>query len=72
SWKSSRDNLRWVFKLKEGATFHNGREVTAQDFVYTYTRILDPRTESGASALLMRIKGATDFIEGKTKTVEGL
>jgi peptide/nickel transport system substrate-binding protein/oligopeptide transport system substrate-binding protein len=72
SWKSSRDNLRWVFKLKEGSTFHNGREVTAQDFVYTYTRILDPKTESGASSLLSRVRGATDFIEGKTKTVEGL
>jgi peptide/nickel transport system substrate-binding protein/oligopeptide transport system substrate-binding protein len=72
SWKSSRDNLRWVFKLKEGATFHNGREVTAQDFVYTYTRILDPQTESGASSLLSRIKGATDFREGRSKTVQGL
>jgi peptide/nickel transport system substrate-binding protein/oligopeptide transport system substrate-binding protein len=72
SWESSRDNLRWVFYLKKDAKFHNGRKVTARDFVYTYTRILNPETHSGAAPLISQIKGATEFREGKTKSVEGL
>ena len=72
SWESSRDNRRWVFYLKKGALFHNGREVTAGDFVYTFTRILDPKTESGAASLLSRIQGASEYRKGKADSVEGL
>ncbi len=72
SWKSTRDNLHWVFTLKEGVLFHNGREVTAEDFVYTYTRLLDPGTESRAATLLTSIEGARDFIEGRADRVSGL
>lgn len=72
SWESSRDNLRWIFYLKKGVQFHNGREVTAEDFVYTFKRILNPKTESVAASLLSRIQGAPDFREGKAESVEGL
>jgi peptide/nickel transport system substrate-binding protein/oligopeptide transport system substrate-binding protein len=72
SWKSSRDNLRWVFYLKEGVKFHNGREVTADDFIYTFTRILDPDTGSRAASLLSKIEGAAEFSEGKAEQVTGL
>ena len=72
SWESSRDNLKWVFHLKKDAKFHNGRGVTAQDFVYTFTRILNPETHSGAASLISQIKGAADFREGRAKGVEGL
>lgn len=72
SWESTRDNLRWVFYIKKDARFHNGRKVTAQDFVYTLTRILNPQTNSGAASLISQIKGATSFREGKTKNVDGL
>ena len=72
SWESSRDNLQWVFHLKRGVVFHNGREVTAEDFVYTFTRILDPETASEAASLIMPIKGAPEFSSGKSERVEGL
>jgi oligopeptide transport system substrate-binding protein len=72
SWESSRDNLRWVFTLKKGVTFHNGREVTAEDFVYTFTRILDPDTGSLAAPLLSKIEGARGFMAGETGSVSGI
>ena len=40
SWKISSDGLAYTFFLREGVKFHNGREVTAKDFVYSFTRIL--------------------------------
>ena len=57
SWKASRDGLTWTFTLRKGVKFHHGREVTADDAVYSFTRILDPTVKSGAADLFMNIRG---------------
>ncbi|HLT95378.1 MAG TPA: ABC transporter substrate-binding protein [Acidimicrobiia bacterium] len=44
SWDISDDQLTWTFHLREGVTFHNGRELVADDVVYSYERIMDPET----------------------------
>ncbi|MDT0391374.1 ABC transporter substrate-binding protein [Streptomyces dubilierae] len=36
----------WRFALREGATFHDGRPVTADDVVFVFDRILDPDTQT--------------------------
>lgn len=72
SWKSSRDGLVWTFHLRRGVKFHNGREVTADDFVYSFTRILDPKVGSGAAEVFLRIQGAKEFAEGRAPNVRGL
>lgn len=71
-WKSSRDGLTWTFMLRKGVKFHHGREVTADDVVYSLTRILDPKTRSGAADLFSNIVGAREFREGRVKSVAGL
>lgn len=71
-WKASRDGLTWTFMLRKGVKFHHGREVTAEDVVYSFTRILDPQVKSGAADLFANIKGAREFREGRAKTVSGL
>jgi peptide/nickel transport system substrate-binding protein/oligopeptide transport system substrate-binding protein len=71
SWKGSRDGLSWTFFLRKGVKFHNGREVTADDVVYSFTRILDPKTNSKAAEVFLKVKGAKDFVEGHAKTVQG-
>ena len=45
-WTTSDDQLTWTFKLREGVTFHNGRELTADDVVYSLERIRDPEVGS--------------------------
>ncbi len=72
SWKGSRDGLTWTFFLRKGVKFHNGREVVADDVVYSFTRILDPKTNSKAAEVFLKVKGAKDFVEGRTRTVQGL
>jgi len=72
SWTSSRDNLKWVFYLKKGVKFHNGREVIADDFVYSFTRILKINSKSETSSFLLRIKGAKEFVDGKAPYIAGL
>ncbi|MGY4994004.1 ABC transporter substrate-binding protein [Streptomyces sp. 900105245] len=36
----------WRFTLRSGATFHDGRPVTADDVVFVFDRILDPHTQT--------------------------
>jgi peptide/nickel transport system substrate-binding protein len=71
-WRASRDGLVWTFTVRRGAKFHHGREVTAEDVVYSFARILDPKTRSGAAELFLNVKGARDFRDGRAKSVAGL
>ena len=72
SWKASRDGLAWTFYLRKGVRFHNGREVTADDAVYSFMRMLDPKISSKAAQAFLKIKGANDFVEGRSRTIQGL
>ncbi|MFF6977449.1 ABC transporter substrate-binding protein [Streptomyces sp. NPDC008343] len=36
----------WKFTLRAGAKFHDGKPVTADDVVFVFDRILDPRTQT--------------------------
>jgi oligopeptide transport system substrate-binding protein len=71
-WEASRDGLSWTFTLRRGVKFHHGREVTAEDFVYSFTRLLDSKKPSPSSEYFRRIEGANDFLEGKAANVRGL
>ncbi|MDN4480971.1 ABC transporter substrate-binding protein [Demequina muriae] len=41
SWEISDDQLTWTFDLRDDVTFHDGSAFTADDVVYSYTRIID-------------------------------
>jgi len=71
-WRASRDGLTWTFTLRKGVTFHHGREVTADDVAYSFTRLVDPKVKSGAADLFSSIKGAREFRDGKAESVEGI
>ena len=72
SWKISRDGLTYTFYLREGLMFHNVREVTAEDFVYSFTRIINPQTKSPGANFLDRVLGFKEFQEAKVNYVRGL
>ena len=42
SWEPSKDLKSWVFKLRKGVLFHNGREVDAEAVKLNIERIKDP------------------------------
>jgi oligopeptide transport system substrate-binding protein len=71
-WEASRDGRIWTFTLRRGVQFHHGREVTAQDFVYSFTRLLTPNALGPVTEFFRRIQGADDFMQGKTASVRGL
>jgi peptide/nickel transport system substrate-binding protein len=52
SFEASADGKTWTFHLRKGVTFHDGSEFDANDVVYTFKRLLDPRLATGAKQLL--------------------
>ena len=71
SWKITSDGLNYTFFLREGVRFHNGREVTADDCIYSFTRIIDAKNKSIAANLLRKVSGFSEFQEGKINYVKG-
>jgi oligopeptide transport system substrate-binding protein len=66
----SKDGLTYTFKIKKGVMFQDnaafkdgkGREVTAQDFIYSFKRLADPRNVSeGFWIFDGKIKGLNEW-----------
>lgn len=49
------DGDKWTLGLKEGATFHNGSEFTAEDVKATLERVVDPSVGSSAAFMFEMI-----------------
>lgn len=67
----SDDGLTYTFTLRSNNKWSNGDPVTAQDFVYSWQRTVDPKTASSYAYLFDGIKNANDIMAG-TKAPETL
>jgi ABC-type transport system substrate-binding protein len=68
----SADHRTYTIALRRDVRFHNGRPVTADDYVYAWTRLMDPDLESWAASYLFGIEGAEDVNKKKAKRIRGL
>ena len=64
NWISSNSNTIYIFNIRSNAKWSDGVPVTANDFVYAWRRIVDPKTASSYSRFLDVIKNANDIIMG--------
>jgi peptide/nickel transport system substrate-binding protein len=55
SWEASPDAKTWVFKLRDGVEFHNGKSLTAEDVVASVDYHRNKDTKSPAKALLKQM-----------------
>ncbi|MGE5588164.1 MAG: ABC transporter substrate-binding protein [Clostridia bacterium] len=83
SWKASPDGKTFTFKLRKGVYFHKtteggkptangGREVTAEDWVWTFNYICDPKTNSPRAYFIDMVKGYKEFRDGKAQSISGI
>lgn len=61
SWKISKDQKTYTFKLRKNAKWSNGESVTAQDFIFSWTRLLDPKTAAEYAYQGYYIRGGREF-----------
>ncbi len=59
SWSYSGDLKRWTFRLRRGVKFHDGAEMTADDVVALYRRLLDPATAAPSRSNYDMIQAVT-------------
>jgi len=66
----SADGLTYRIALRKNVKFHNGRQMTADDIIWSYERVM--KIKSPAARYIRIIKGAKDFEEEKAPKIAGL
>ena len=57
SWKTSPDGKTWTFKLNKNIKWHDGKQFTSEDVVFTFDSIINPKVNS--------VRRSDFIIEGK-------
>ncbi|MDP2916401.1 MAG: peptide ABC transporter substrate-binding protein [Dehalococcoidia bacterium] len=72
-WQVGNEGRTYTFSLRRNVRFHDGKQVKAADFKYSWERALDPATDSStAPTYLSDIVGAKDILSGKSKELSGV
>ena len=53
--ESNSDATVWTVRLRDGITFHNGKDLVADDVVYTFQQALNPKHPTASAALLVPV-----------------
>jgi oligopeptide transport system substrate-binding protein len=72
SWTVSPDGKVYTFTLRAGLEWSNGEPLTAEDFVYSLRRAVDPAVAFPAAYLADSIVNATDINNGTEKDLAKL
>lgn len=71
-WRILDHGLEYIFYLRHGVRFQNGDPLTAQDVVFTFTRMNEKSVASPIQSLVADIVGANAVFAGKTKVLSGI
>ena len=55
-WTPSADGKTWTIKLRQGVKFNHGKAFNADDVLFTFNRLLDPKTASGFAGVASYLK----------------
>ncbi len=66
-WKSTSDGKKWIFTLRKGVKWSDGKEFKAVHVRDGWERLLNPKTASEYAYFLYSIKNARAYNEGKVK-----
>jgi len=64
-WDISRDGLVYTFYLDPEARWSNGEALTAQDFVWSWRRVVDPGTGASYGRMLAPVRNAEAIFAGE-------
>jgi oligopeptide transport system substrate-binding protein len=72
SWEISADGLTYTFHLRPDARWSDGSPITADDFVYSYRRFLEPMTGAEYAYLLYMVAGAEKYNRAEMEIGDGV
>lgn len=72
SWEVSSDGTEYTFHLRDDIFWTDGKAVTAKDFVYSWRRLLDPKTGGSYASFLYDIENAYQINTGKENDLSKL
>lgn len=67
SWEFREGGKTIIFTLRNDVEWTDGKKVRAQDFEYSWKRLLNPKTASQYAYILFDIVNAQEYAEGKLK-----
>lgn len=65
SWSVSADGLVWTFSLRNGLKWSDGTPLTADDFVYSFQRLQDPKIAASLAYFMYMLKNAPAINSGQ-------
>ena len=71
-WEASADKTVWTFHLRHDAKWSNGDPVVAEDFLYSFRRLVDPKTAASQTEQIRDVVNAEEIIAGKEKDLTRL
>jgi oligopeptide transport system substrate-binding protein len=73
NWQINSDGTKYTFSLRQDVKFHDGRQLKAADFKYSWERACNPATHSlTAATYLGDIVGVNDELSGKSQGISGV
>jgi len=72
-WEVSQDGRTYTFYLRQDVKFHDGGQVKAEDFKYSWERACAPETGSQTAATYLGdIVGASEVLSGESEEISGV
>ena len=72
SWKEKDKGHTYEFKMKKGIKWHDGNELTVNDWIFTLETLADPDYDGPRYTGVEDVKGAEEKRSGKADHVEGI
>jgi peptide/nickel transport system substrate-binding protein len=68
-WTPSNGGATWTFSLRPNVKFHNGSPMTADDVVYTFQQLADPKNASNALSTFTGVLKPSGVVKVDSSTV---
>jgi len=72
SWDISKDGKVYTFHLRKDAKFHNGRGIKAEDFKYSFERLMNPKEGALNTTALKSVVGVEEYQKGEAREISGI
>ena len=71
-WDVTNGGLTYTFHIRKDAKFASGRDVVADDFVYSWKRALNPKATTPMLNFMEHLEGYLEYSQGKATEISGV